>query len=73
MNAVLKPFHMYRATNTVMFDPNNKEHRRKVKFFLTSGGWGEPCPFIVMQPYASAATMCRDMLLNYYLNKDRNI
>jgi len=74
MNAVLKPrIMLYRSTNTAHFDPANKEHRRKFKRFLNTGGWGEPCPFVVIQPYGSAASMCKDMLLRWYVERDRQI
>lgn len=55
----------------VAFDASNVNHRRRFQEFMNQGGWGAPCPFLLEKPYVNVPDLCREKLLQWYMNKDR--
>ena len=53
------------------FDPANVDHRRRFAEFMANNGWGAPCPFLLEKPYVNVPDLCREKLLQWYMNKDR--
>jgi hypothetical protein len=56
---------------TVIFDPNNKEHRQAVSIFYKTGTWGQiKVNFLLESPYYDLPGMIAAKLTKYYLNTE---
>ncbi len=50
------------------FDPKNKKDIELFKFFLANDKWGEPCPFILQEPYLTIPEMLKDKYIRSQFN-----
>lgn len=58
---------------TVLFDPNNKEHRQHVAEFVATGTWSH-CPVAFFAPEdANTKAYVIESLADYYLSKEFKI
>jgi hypothetical protein len=58
----------------VLFDVNNAEHRKAFANFLTNASWGAGAPrFILEESNATIPSMITNKLLQYYLEKDKEL
>lgn len=64
---------LYQATADDIFNPANPAHRGAYKDFFARGNWRDGCPFMLEPPYQSVPNMCRERLLNWYLNTDTRL
>ncbi len=63
--------HTLTASQRVLFDPTNPEHRSVFYRYIQRKGWGETCcPFKLQSPYISVADMCRAELVSYYTKSE---
>ena len=55
----------------VVFDPDNKDHRRFYFDFVETGMWGR-CPyrFVVPDDHGNLITMIQRSLVNYYVETE---
>lgn len=51
----------------VFFDCNKKSHVTLYKKFLSTGAWGERCPFVLEFPYLTIPDMIKDKLVHKFL------
>lgn len=50
-----------------IFDPNNKDHLYKFKFFIENGRWETVCPFFLEEPWMSIPDMVKDRIVRNVL------
>jgi hypothetical protein len=50
-----------------LFNPKNKEHISLLKQFLSEYKWGNPCPFLLEEPYLTIPDMMKDKYIKYQL------
>ena len=50
-----------------LFDPKNKSHINLLKRFLVENRWGNPCPFILEEPYLTIPDMIKDKVTKHVL------
>lgn len=50
-----------------LFDPKNKSHINLLKQFMIETRWGNPCPFILEDPYLTIPDMIKDKYVKYQL------
>ena len=55
-----------------IFDPENKVHLAKFKFFLENGKWENVCPFFLEEPWVSIPDMVKDRIVRNVL-KNKNM
>lgn len=58
---------LIRATERVVFDPANKQHRLDYARFLKYNNWKECCHYLLEDPYMDIPTMINDKLIAYFL------
>ena len=51
-----------------IFDPKNKKDIELFKTFLSQNKWGNPCPFILEEPYFNIPDMLKDKFIRQQLN-----
>ena len=57
----------------VVFDPNNKEHRRYYYEFVETSSWGKcPVRFVVPEDHGDLVTMIQRSLVAFYVSKEFN-
>ena len=55
----------------VVFDPNNKNHRRYYNDFVETASWGAcPVRFVVPEDHGDLITMIQRSLVKYYVRKE---
>ena len=55
----------------VIFDPQNKDHRRWFHEFQMRSTWGHcPVRFIIPDDHGDLVTMCQRRLIDYYVSKE---
>jgi len=55
----------------VVFDPENKDHRRYYNQFVLTHSWGScPVRFVVADDQGDLVTMIQRSLINYYVQKE---
>lgn len=58
----------------VPFDVNNVEHRQAFANFLTHSSWGPKSPrFILEESNATIPSMITNKLLQYYIERDKEL
>lgn len=57
----------------VVFDPNNKEHRRYYYQFVETSSWGLcPVRFVVPEDHGDLITMIQRSLVSHYVSNEFN-
>ena len=57
----------------VVFDPNNKNHRRYYYDFVETSSWGAcPVRFVVPEDHGNLVAMIQRSLVAYYVSKEFN-
>jgi hypothetical protein len=57
----------------VVFDPNNKNHRRYYYDFVETSSWGHcPVRFVVPEDHGDLVTMIQRNLVAFYVSKEFN-
>lgn len=57
----------------VVFDPDNKEHRRYYYEYVETSSWGNcPVRFVVPDDHGDLITMIQRSLIAYYVSKEFN-
>jgi hypothetical protein len=57
----------------VVFDPDNKDHRRYYYQFVETSSWGQcPVRFVVPEDHGDLVTMIQRSLVAYYVSKEFN-
>ena len=55
----------------VVFDPDNKDHRRYYYQFVQTASWGDcPVRFVVPEDHGDLVTMIQRSLISYYVVKE---
>jgi len=55
----------------VVFDPDNKDHRRYYYRFVQTASWGDcPVRFVVPEDHGDLVTMIQRSLISYYVIKE---
>ena len=55
----------------LVFDANNRQHRRYYYDFVKSGTWGRcPCRFVVADDQGDLITMIQRALIKYYVEQE---
>ena len=55
----------------VVFDPDNKDHRRYYYHFVQTHSWGDcPVRFVVPEDHGDLVTMIQRSLISYYVIKE---
>jgi len=55
----------------VVFDPNNKNHRRYYNDFVETASWGAcPVRFVVPEDHGDLITMIQRSLVNFYVQRE---
>lgn len=55
----------------VVFDPDNKDHRRWYNQFIDLGTWGRcPVRFVVPDDHGDLVTMIQRSLIKFYVDKE---
>ena len=52
-----------------LFDPDNKQDLRELKYFLEHRSWKNGCPFYVEYPWEDIPAMCKDKYASHMLAK----
>lgn len=50
-----------------LFDPKDKKDISLLKQFMSEYKWGNPCPFILEEPYLTIPDMMKDKYIKYQL------
>jgi hypothetical protein len=50
-----------------LFDPKNKYHISLFRSFLDESRWGDPCPFLLEEPYLTIPDMMKDKYIKFQL------
>jgi hypothetical protein len=50
-----------------LFDPRNKYHINLFRCFLNESKWGNPCPFLLEEPYLNIPDMLKDKYIKFQL------
>jgi hypothetical protein len=57
----------------VVFDPDNKDHRKYYYQFVETSSWGQcPVRFVVPEDHGDLVTMIQRSLVAYYVSKEFN-
>jgi len=55
----------------VVFDPNDKQHRRFYSEFVRTASWGHcPVRFVVPEDHGDLVTMIQRSLVKYYVERE---
>ena len=55
----------------VIFDPENKDHRRYYHQFVETSSWGQcPVRFVVPEDHGDLITMIQRSLIKFYVQKE---
>ena len=58
----------------VVFDPDNKDHRKYYYQFVETSSWGQcPVRFVVPEDHGDLVTMIQRSLVAYYVSKKFNL
>jgi len=49
------------------FDPKDKSHIALLKKFLQEDRWGDPCPFLLEEPYLTIPDMMKNKYIKFQL------
>ena len=60
----------YQLTNNQKrkFDPKNKKDIELFKRFMAENKWGEPCPFLLEEPYLNIPHMMKEKYIRSQFN-----
>jgi hypothetical protein len=50
-----------------LFDPKDKYHISLFRCFLDESKWGDPCPFLLEEPYLTIPDMMKDKYIKFQL------